>query len=122
MFIDEVKIKVISWKGWDWLVSWRREKYIPKGGPRGGDAWNGWNVYLQTNENLNTLSEYRHKKVLKANKWEWWGTQLMHWANAEDLILKVPVWTIVKDLNTWEILADLDENNVKLLVAKWWKW
>ncbi len=122
MFIDEVKIKVISWKGWDWLISWRREKYIPKWWPRWGDAWDGWNVFLQTNENLNTLSEYRHKKVLRASKWEWWGTQLMHWANAEDLVLQVPVWTIVKDENTWKVLADLSENNIKLLVAKWWKW
>ncbi len=122
MFIDEVQIKVISGKGWDWLISWRREKYIPKGWPRWWDAWNGGSVYLQTDINLNTLSDYRHKKVLKAQKWEWWGKQLMHWATAPDLILKVPVWTIVKDLNTWEILADLDEENVKLLVAKWWKW
>lgn len=122
MFIDEVKIKVISWKGWDWLVSWRREKYIPKWWPRWGDAWDGWNVYLLTDENLNTLSEYRHKKVLKAQDWENWWRQLMHWANSADLVLKVPVWTIVKDANTWEFLADLDENNLKLLVAKWWKW
>lgn len=122
MFIDEVKIKVISWKGWDGLVSWRREKYIPKWGPRGGNAWDGGDVYLLTDENLNTLSEYRHKKVLKAEKWEWWGTQDRNWANAPHLILKVPVWTIVKDANTWELIADLSENNVKLLVAKWGKW
>lgn len=122
MFIDEVKIKVISWKWWDWLISWRREKYIPKWGPRWWDAWNGWDVYLQTDENLNTLSEYRHKKVLKAEDWEKWGTKLMHWANSPALILKVPVWTIVKDANTWVLLADLSENNLKLLVAKWWQW
>ena len=121
MFIDEVKIKVISWKGWDGLVSWRREKYIPKWGPRGGNAWNWGDVYLQTDENLNTLSEYRHKKVLSAEKWEWGWTQDCCWANAPHLILKVPVWTIVKDANTMEIIADLSENNVQLLVAKWWK-
>lgn len=122
MFIDEVKIKVISWKWGDWLVSWRREKYIPKWGPRWGNAWDGWSVYLITDENLNTLSEYRHKKVLKAVSWEWGWTQDMHWANAPDLILKVPVGTIVKDANNWELIADLSENNVKLLVAKWWMW
>lgn len=122
MFIDEVKIKVISWKGWNWLVSWRREKYIPKWWPRGWDAGDGWDVFLQTDENLNTLSEYRHKKVLTAVNWENWGRQLMHWANSPALILKVPVWTIVKNASTWEILADLNENNIKLLVAKWWKW
>jgi len=122
VFIDEVKIKVISWKWWDGLISWRREKYIPKWGPRGGNAWDGWSVYLLTDENLNTLSEYRHKKVLSAVKWEWGWTQDCHGANAPDLILKVPVWTIVKDANTMEIIADLSEHNVKLLVAKWWKW
>ena len=122
MFIDEVKIKVIAWKGWDWLISWRREKYIPKWWPRWWDWWGWWNVYLKTNVNLNTLSEYRHKKVLKAYKWEWGWTQLMHWATAPDLILEVPVWTIVKNANTWEKLADLDNNNTKLLVVKWGRW
>ena len=122
MFIDEVKIKVISWKWWNWLVSWRREKYIPKWGPWWGDAWDWGSVYLMTDENLNTLSEYRHKKVLKAIDWEGGWTQDMHWANAPDLILKVPVGTIVKDANTWELIADLSENNLKLLVAKWGKW
>lgn len=122
MFIDEVKIKVVSWKWWDWLVSWRREKYIPKWWPWWWDGGKWWDVYLQTDENLNTLSEYRHKKVLKAKNWQWWWTNTMHWANAEDLILKVPVWTIVKNSNTWDLIADLTEPNTKLLVARWWRW
>ena len=122
MFIDEVKIKVISWKWWDWLVSWRREKYIPKWGPWGWDWGKWWDVYLETNSNLNTLSEYRHKKVLKAESWENWWTNCKHWANAPDLILQVPVWTIVTDLDTQEKIADLSEDNVRLLVAKWWRW
>jgi len=75
-------------------------------------------VYLQTDENINTLSEYRHKKVLTAQTGEGGGTKLMHGANAPELILKVPVGTIVKDMDTEEILADLDEHNVKFLVAK----
>lgn len=70
MFIDEVQIQVIAGKGGSGLVSWRREKYIPKGGPWGGDGGNGGDVYLQADENLNTLSEYRHKKVLKAEDGE----------------------------------------------------
>ncbi len=122
MFIDEVKIKVVSGKWWDWLVSWRREKYIPKWWPRGWDGWKWADVYLQTDINLNTLSEYRHKKVLKAQKWEWWWTNTMHWANASDLILKVPVGTIVKDADTWDLIADLDQDNLKLLVARWGRW
>lgn len=122
MFIDEVKIKVISWKWWDWLVSWRREKYIPKGGPWWWDGWKWWDVYFLTDENLNTLSDFRHKKVLKAWKWEWGWTNTKHWLNAPDLIIKVPVWTIIKDANTWELIADLDENNLKLLIARGWRW
>ncbi len=119
MFIDEVKIKVISWKWWDWVISWRKEKYIPKWGPWGWDGWRWGDVYLLTDPNLNTLSEYRHKKVLKAKAWEAGWASNMHWASAPELVLKVPVWTIVKDANTWEIIADLSEENVKLLVARW---
>lgn len=122
MFIDEVEIKVISWKWGDGLVSWRREKYIPKGGPWGWDWWDWANVYLETTTNLNTLSEYRHKKILAAEKGERWGTNTCHGANAEHLILKVPVWTIVTDINTWARIADLDEDKTRFLLVKWWKW
>lgn len=122
MFIDEIDIKVISWKWWDWLISWRREKYIPKWWPWGWNWWNGWDVYLLTTTNINTLSEYRHKKVLKAESWVRWWTNTCAWANAPDLILKVPVWTIVRDGDTGDIIADLSKNNSKLLVARGWKW
>jgi len=74
---------------------------------------------LQTETNLNTLSDYRHKKVLNAENGEKGWKQNMHWANAADLILKVPVGTLVKDANSWELLADLSEEKQRLLVAKW---
>jgi GTP-binding protein len=122
MFIDEVEIKVISGKWWDGLVSWRREKYIPKWGPWGGDWWDWASVYLETTTNLNTLSEYRHRKLLAAEKGERWWTNTCHWANAEDLILKIPVWTIVTDINTGARIADLDEDKTRFLLVKWWKW
>lgn len=118
MFIDEVHIKVIAGKWGDGLVSWRREKYIPKWGPRGWDGWNGWDVYLYADENLNTLSEYRHKKILQADNGQRWGKQLMHGFNWEDLILRVPVGTLVRDEETQEILFDLDETNTKVLIAQ----
>ncbi|NDK08556.1 GTPase ObgE [Candidatus Gracilibacteria bacterium] len=118
MFIDEVKIKVIAGKGGDGIVSWRKEKYIPKGGPRGGNGGNGGDVYLHTNTNLNTLSSYRHKKIFRASEGEKGGTQDMNGAGGEDLILEVPIGTIVKDLNTGEIIYDLSENNQKLLIAR----
>lgn len=122
MFIDEVKVKLIAWKGWDGVVTWRREKYIPNGWPRGWNWGNWWNVYIQTTSNLNTLSDFRHKKVLEANAWVKWWTNLMQWACWEDLVLMVPVWTIVKDANTLETIVDLSENNTKFLICQWWRW
>ena len=122
MFIDEVKIKVISGKWWDGLVSWRREKYIPKWWPWGWNGGNWWDVFIQTTTNLNTLSEYRHKKVLRAEPWVKWWTNTCAGANAPDLVLKVPVWTIIKDSISWDIVADLSQNNMKLLVARWGRW
>jgi GTP-binding protein len=122
MFIDEIKLKVIAWRGWDWIVSWRREKYIPKWGPRGWDGWHGWNVFLRTNENINTLSDYRHIKHISAEEWVRWDTQDMHGRNGEDLVLEVPVWTIVTDANTGELIVDLSENNMKYLIARWGRW
>ena len=122
MFIDEVKITLISGKWGDGLISWRREKYIPKWGPRWGNGGRWGDVYIITNENINTLSEYRHKKVLRAEDGEKWGTNTIAWANAPDLYIEVPVGTIVKDAQTEEIIADLDEHNTKVLMAKWGRW
>ncbi len=122
MFIDEVKIRVCAGKWWDWIVSWRREKCIPNGGPRWGDGWHGGDVYIQTTANLNTLSEFRHKKVLSAKTWEKWWTQNMHGANWDDLVIYVPVWSIIKDVKTNEVIVDLSENNVKYLICQWGRW
>ncbi len=119
MFIDEVAIKVIAGHGGNGLVSWRREKYIPKGGPWGGDGGNGGDIYLLADENLNTLSEYRHKKVLTAENGEGWMPNLCHGANGENLILKVPVWTLVKDDETMKLIVDMSVKGMKVLIAKW---
>ncbi len=117
MFIDEVQIKVIAGKGGDGLVSWRREKYIPKGGPWGGDGGKGGDVYLLSDDNINTLSEYRHKKVLEAQSGEGGMPNLMHGANGEDLVLLVPVGTLVRDAETNELLFDMSEKGMKVCVA-----
>jgi GTPase len=122
MFIDEVKIKLIAGRWGDWLVSWRREKCIPNGWPRWGDWGNGGNVFLKTTNNLNTLSDFRHKKTIKALDWEKWGIKLMHWSNGEDLVINVPIWTLVKDSETLEIIADLCEENMIFLICNWWRW
>lgn len=122
MFIDEVKVTLIAGKGWDGVVTWRREKYIPKGGPRGGNGWSGGNVYLQTTSNINTLSDFRHKKILKAEEGQKGWTNLMQWAWGEDLIIYVPVWTIVRNAQTENIIIDLSENNTKFLICQWGRW
>lgn len=122
MFIDEVQIKVIAGKGGDGLVSWRREKYIPKGGPWGGDGWNGWDVYLEADENLNTLSEYRHKKILTAENGEGWMPNLCHGKNGEDLILKVPVGTLVREQEGDILLFDMQFHGQKILIAHGGRW
>jgi len=122
MFIDEVKIKVIAWKWWDWMVAWRREKFMPKWGPWGWDGWRWWAVYMEADDNLNTLSDFRHKKILRAKDWDKWDIKEMHWAAWDDLVIKVPVWTIIRDSNTNEVLYDLDKPSERLLVCKWWRW
>ncbi len=76
-------------------------------------------MYIITNENINTLSEYRHKKILRADDGEKWGTNTIAGANAPDLYIDVPVGTIVRDANTEEVIADLDVHNTKVLMAKW---
>ncbi len=122
MFIDEVKVTLIAGKGWDGVVTWRREKYIPKGGPRWGNGWSWGNVYLQTTSNINTLSDFRHKKILKAQEGQKGWTNLMQWAWGEDLIIYVPVWTIVKNAQTENVIIDLSENNTKFLICQWGRW
>ena len=119
MFIDEVSVQLISGKGGDGLVSWRREKYIPKGGPWGGDGWNGWNIILRADENLNTLSEYRHKKVLKAETGEKGMPNLCHGRNGEDLVLKVPVWTLVRTEESRELLHDFSFHGEEICICRW---
>lgn len=119
MFIDEVSIKVIAGKWGDGLVSWRREKYIPKGGPWGWDWWDGADIYLLADENINTLSEYRHKKVITAENWEKGMPNLCHWANGEDLILKVPAGTLIRDEESRELIYDLKNHGEKICIAKW---
>lgn len=119
MFIDEVEIKVIAGKGGDGIVSWRREKYIPKWGPWGGDGWDGGSIFMLASNNLNTLSDYRHTKVLNAKNGERWNPNLMHGANGEDLVLLVPVGTLVRDAKSKELIYDLSTVWQKVLIARW---
>ena len=117
-FLDEVKITVISGHGGNGAASFRREKFIPRGGPDGGDGGKGGCVYLQADEGLNTLVNYRGKKIYSAQNGENGRGAQCHGKYGDDLVLAVPVGTVVRHGDTAEILGDLVEHQQKILVAK----
>jgi len=110
MFVDNVKLTVKSGRGGAGCVSFRREKFVIKGGPDGGDGGKGGDVIIVCNKSTNTLSHFKGKKVLKAKNGKAGKGKKKHGANGEDLILKVPPGTIIKDANTGEILLDIKED------------
>lgn len=117
-FIDKTRIKISSGKGGNGVVAWRREKFVDKGGPAGGDGGNGGSVYLIADEGLSTLLDFTYRSIFKANNGENGFKKSMHGKSAKDLYLKVPVGTIVKDLKTGNIIADLTHHEQTVLVAK----
>ncbi|MDC0254547.1 GTPase ObgE [Bacteriovoracales bacterium] len=117
-FIDEVKITIQSGKGGDGCVSFRREKFIPFGGPDGGDGGDGGNVYFVADKSLNTLVHFRGKKLYKANDGGQGAGRQKHGKSGEDALIAVPVGTILKNLETGELIADLVEDKEKVLVAE----
>ena len=117
-FIDKAKIKISSGKGGNGVVAWRREKFVDKGGPAGGDGGKGGSVYLIADEGLSTLLDFTYRSIFKADNGENGFKKSMHGKSAKDLYLKVPVGTIVKDLKTDSIIADLTHNKQTVLVAK----
>lgn len=117
-FIDKARIKISSGKGGNGVVAWRREKFVDKGGPAGGDGGNGGSVYLIADEGLSTLLDFTYRSIFKANNGENGFKKSMHGKSAKDLYLKVPVGTIVKDLKTGNIIADLTHHEQTVLVAK----
>ena len=117
-FIDKAKIRVISGHGGNGMVAWRREKYVDKGGPAGGDGGRGGDIYLVADENMSTLLDFKIKSVFKAQSGENGGIKGMHGACAKDLYIKVPLGTIVRNTKTGNIIADLTENAQTVLIAK----
>ena len=117
-FLDKTKIRIVSGRGGNGMVAWRREKYVDKGGPAGGDGGNGGDVFLVADENMSTLMDFKHKSVFKAEAGENGGIKNMHGRCAKELVIKVPVGTVVKDVKTGSVIADLTENGQKVLVAK----
>ena len=117
-FTDEAKIEVIAGKGGDGCLSFRREKYIAEGGPNGGDGGNGGSVYLQADSGLNTLVDFRYKRLFRAKHGEHGKGKECTGKKGEDLIIKVPVGTLVYDIETEECLIDLIKHEQKQLVAQ----
>lgn len=118
MFIDYAEIEVKAGDGGNGAVAFRREKYVPKGGPSGGNGGNGGSIYLIADENLSTLLDFRYKRKYVAGKGQPGGSSLKDGKNGEDVIIKVPVGTIVKDADTGKVLFDLSQNGQKVLIAK----
>lgn len=117
-FVDEANIQVIAGKGGNGVVSFRREKYIPFGGPNGGDGGNGGSIYLVADRNLNTLVDFRFIRTYKAQNGQAGMGQQKTGRAGEDLIIPVPVGTIVKDIDTEELIGDLIEHQQKILVSQ----
>ena len=116
-FVDEVEITVEAGKGGNGCLSFRREKYIEKGGPDGGDGGDGGSVYLQADENLNTLVDFRFNPRYRAQAGTPGQGRNCTGAGGEDLVIKVPVGTSIVDVNTDELIGDLDEAGQRVMVA-----
>ena len=116
MFADRAKIYVRSGKGGDGHVSFRREKYVPSGGPDGGDGGNGGSVFLEVDEGLNTLSEYRHVRKYHAGDGQNGGTRNCKGKSGEDLVLKVPAGTVVKEVESGKVIVDMSGENKRFLL------
>ena len=117
MFIDEVKIKVEAGNGGDGCLAFRREKYVAMGGPYGGNGGHGSNIKFVVDEGLHTLIDLRYMKTIKGKKGENGRGKNQHGAAAEDIIIKVPQGTVVTDLGTGFIIADLKNKSDEVIVA-----
>lgn len=118
IFKDEVNIYVKAGNGGRGAVSFRREKYIPKGGPDGGDGGDGGNVVIKVNPHLRTLSHIHNNQKFKAKNGSDGMGSLKHGANGEDIIIEVPPGTVVYDKKTMQVIADLTENEQSFIVAR----
>lgn len=118
MFCDELKIRVIAGKGGDGIVSFRREKFIAKGGPDGGDAGKGGDIIIKVNQNLNTLGHIANIKIYRGNHGGNGARKNMHGKNGENLILEVPIGTIIFNEDKSKMIADLSRKSDSTIIAK----
>lgn len=118
MFIDEAKITVTAGNGGNGAVAWRREKFEPSGGPAGGDGGDGGSVILVTSEEINTLMDFRYKRIYKGQNGEPGRKKKQFGADGENIILKVPVGTLVKDAASKNVIVDLKHLGQEYVIAK----
>jgi GTP-binding protein len=116
--VDEAEIQVIAGDGGNGCVGFRREKFIPLGGPDGGDGGDGGSVWLVADENLNTLVDFRHQKQFRARRGENGMGRQMYGKAGDDLVITVPVGTVITNVETDEVIGDLTRHGERLLVAK----
>ncbi|WP_457638899.1 GTPase ObgE [Persephonella sp.] len=117
-FVDKAKIHVKAGDGGNGCVAFRREKFVPMGGPAGGNGGKGGDVVIVADPRMRTLLDFKHKRHYKAERGQHGSGSNKHGKKGEDLIIKVPVGTVVKDAQTGEILADLTQAGQKVVVAK----
>ena len=117
-FIDEAKIFVAAGDGGNGIASFRREKYVPMGGPDGGDGGRGGSVYAVADRNINTLVEYRYTRKFIAQRGENGGSADCYGKGGDDIVLRVPVGSVITDATSGETIADLDSDGKRVLIAK----
>lgn len=117
-FVDQIKIEAHAGKGGNGMVSFRREKYVPNGGPSGGDGGHGGDIILKVDEGLRTLMDFRYHRIFKAQNGGNGMSKQMTGPSAENTVIKVPQGTTVRDLDTGQIIGDLIENGQELVIAK----
>ncbi|HQD92482.1 MAG TPA: GTPase ObgE [Bacilli bacterium] len=118
MFIDEVKVKLIAGRGGDGIVAFRREKYVPKGGPAGGNGGRGGSIIFVGDEGKTTLLHLRYNKIIKAKNGEPGRGKNMYGKDAEDVYVYVPLGTVVYDDKTGEVLADITNHKQQVVIAQ----
>ncbi len=117
-FIDEATIKLFAGDGGNGVATFRREKYEPMGGPNGGDGGHGGSIYLEADRNINTLVDYRYTRSFRAQRGENGRGSDCYGAGGEDMVLRVPVGTVISDKVSAQTLVDLAEHGQRALLAK----